>query len=236
MTGNETGSLRHGRWGAATGLLFCIGTIAGNEMSNSGDSPHTDAASILANVRRTHTAFNGIGLGLELLGFAALLFFAAYLYRVLRRGEAPDGWLAGSVLIAASVDLAIKIGSGAPLAAAFAARDSLTPKLARTLIDINTGGFILTGFSAAIFVLAATASAWSSRALPRTLCWAGLLLGVPGLITPMLGVYHPASYIPVPYLLIVVWTGAAAIARIVIENRTNRPARSTLAPTTEPAW
>jgi hypothetical protein len=219
MTTNQPGSIRHGRWGAAMGLFFVVATVAGNEMSNSGDSPHTDAASILANVRRAHSAINEIGLSLELLGFAALLFFAAYLYRLLRNGEGSDGWLAGSVLIAASLDLAIKVGSGAPLAAVYAGRATLTPELARTLININTGGFILTGFSSAVFVLAAVTAAWSSRVLPRGWCWAGLVIAVLGLITPMLALYHPASYVPVPYLLILLWMAGVAIARFVAEGR-----------------
>lgn len=218
MTDTETPPIPHGRLGAAMGLLFTVGTIAGNTMSNSGDSPQTDAESILANVRRTHTPINAIGLGIELLGFAALLFFAAYLYRILRRGEGRDGWLAGSVLIAASIDLSIKIGSGAPLAAANTDKAGLTPDLARTLIDLNTGGFILTGFAAAVFVLATVASAWTSRALPRGLCWAGMIIAIPGLVTPMFGVYHPADYVPIPYLLTLVWIGAVAVTRLIAEN------------------
>ena len=111
--------------GAAAGLVFTVVTIAGNEMANPATRPATAAATALANIQRVHGVTNHVGMALELLGFVALMFFAGYLYRVLRRGEGPDGWLAATVLVAAAADLGVKLGSGAALAAAYAHRAEL---------------------------------------------------------------------------------------------------------------
>ncbi len=218
------------RVGAATGVLFTAGTVLGNDLYNRGDAAGDSATTALDNLRRTHTALNHTGLALEVLGFLAFAFFAGYLYRVLRRGEGSDGWLAGVALVAAGADLGVKLGSGAALVAANSHPALLTAELARTLVDLNNGAFVVTGLTMATFVLASCASALGTRALPRTLAWIGLVLGVLGVLTPILGFTDPDGYNPLPYLLSVLWIGAVGIARIVAETR----GRSTH-PSPEPA-
>lgn len=206
-------------FGAVAGLLFTVGTIAGNEMANAGDASGDNAATALANIRRAHGAVNHAGMALEIIGFISLMFFAGYLYRVLRAGERPDGWLAAVVLVAAAADLGIKLGSGAPLVAAYAHPADLSPDLARTLTDLNTGGFLVTGLTMAAFVLAVSCGAYASRVLPRTIVWIGIALGLLGMVTPILGLTDPANYNPLPYLVSLLWIVAVAIARLIIESR-----------------
>jgi len=57
-----------------------------------------------------------------------------------------------------------------------------------------------------VFVLAAAASAVSGGSLPSWLCWFGVVVGVTGLVTPIVGIIDPNDYIPVPFMLGVLWT------------------------------
>jgi hypothetical protein len=211
--------MTYARIGAATGILFSLATIAGNEMSNSGNAPGDSATVALANIRRAHSVVNHAGTTLEIVGFIAFAFFAAYLYHSLRRGEGDNGWMAGAALVAAAADLGVKLGSGASLVAAYAHPDDLSAGLAGTLIDLNNAAFLITGLTMAGFVLAVSLSAHGSRTLPRTLTWIGLVLGVLGLVTPNAAIMNPDSYNPLPYLLSLLWIVAVAVARMVKEGR-----------------
>ena len=212
----SVGPLRSARWGAAAGVFFAVATIVGNELANKGDAAGDGAATALANVRRHHGLLNHLGIGLEILGFIALMFFAGYLYRILRRGEGQTGWLAATALIAAAADLGVKLGSGASLAAAYYHPADLTPEMARMLLDLNDAAFVITGITMAAFVLAVSASAYASRVLPRTLVWLGVALGVLGLASPILSLLDPSGYNPLPYLVALLWVAAVGIARVVI--------------------
>jgi hypothetical protein len=209
----------HARIGAATGILFSVATIVGNEMSNSGNAPGDSATVALANIRRAHGAVNHAGTALEIVGFIAFAFFAAYLYRCLRRGEGANGWLAGAALITAAADLGVKLGSGASLVAAYAHPADLSASVAGTLTDLNNAAFVITGLTMAGFVLSVSLSAHGSRTLPRTLTWIGLVLGVLGLVTPNAAIMNPNDYNPLPYLLSLFWITAVAIARLVKDGR-----------------
>ena len=214
--------MSYARIGATTGILFSLATIAGNEMSNSGDAPGDSATVALANIRRAHSALNHAGTALEIVGFIAFAFFAAYLYRALRRGEGDRGWIAGAVLVSAAADLAVKLGSGAALVAAYAHPADLSASLAGVLVDLNNAAFVITGLTMAGFVLAVSLSAQATRTLPRTLTWIGLVLGVLGLVTPNLAIMNPDNYNPLPYLVSLLWIVAVAVARVVKEGHDSR--------------
>jgi Domain of unknown function (DUF4386) len=213
------GALRWDIFGAATGLFFVVATIVGNEMAGSGNTAGDSAATALANIRRTHSLTNHLGLWLEILGFVAFMWFAGYLYRVLRRAEGPQDWLAAAALIAAAADLGIKLGSGATLVAANYHPAELTPDLAHLLVNLNDAAFIVAGLTMAAFVVTVAASAYGTRALPRTFAWIGLVIGVLGLATPILGFTDPKNYNPLPYLAALLWIAAVSIARIVVDAR-----------------
>jgi hypothetical protein len=89
----------------------------------SGASGATDGPGILANLQRDPTIVNQVGFGLAILAFGAFLVFVAYLHRVLRRAEGPDGWLATVALGGGVLYLAIKVGSAAPIMTGFYRRD-----------------------------------------------------------------------------------------------------------------
>lgn len=215
-------TLRLGRLGAIAGLIFMTATIAGNAMADSGDAAGSSAAVALANFRRTHGLLNHLGTAIEIAGFIAFMFFAGYLYRVLRGSERRDDWLAAPVLITAAADVSVKLGSGAALAAAQFHPAALTPALAQVLVDLNNGAFVITGLTMAGFLLAVSAGGYRSRVLPRTLVWIGIVLGALGLVTPTPGLSDPVNYNPLPYLMSLLWIAAVSVTRIVRETSARR--------------
>ncbi len=65
-------------------------------MALAGQSGATDGPDLLDDLSTELSAVNSAGLALEMFGWAALMAFLGYLYRVLRNAESPDGWLARS--------------------------------------------------------------------------------------------------------------------------------------------
>ena len=84
------------RLGAASGVLWFVLIMIGNQMSSAGasDSLRPSGEQILADLRRSSVSTTAtVGFTMELLGFAALLVFLGYLSWVLRRGDGERSWL-----------------------------------------------------------------------------------------------------------------------------------------------
>jgi hypothetical protein len=103
---------RRGLMPAVGGTFFVIATGVGHALANAGAT-----GDALIDARRSITVVYGIGVALEVLGFVALTFFAAWLVVYLRGRELGGGPLAGAAGMAAAVTLAIKLGSAAPVIA-----------------------------------------------------------------------------------------------------------------------
>src|SRR4051812_16047202 len=169
--------MRSRRLVAATGAIYVVAVLVGNELATDTGSAGTGGRAILDALRHRTTG-QAVGLTLEVLSFAALLVFLGYLYRVLRRAERPDGWAAAAAFGVGLVATAVKLGSAAPGLAAYLRRDDLTPVLARTLDDLGGGAFVVSGFAFGIFVALAAGSAFGSHVLPRWLSISGLVVGI----------------------------------------------------------
>ena len=193
------------RLAATGGAGYVLASLIGNSLAETGAGGRQDGAGILADLQRDSSAVQTVGVGLEVLGTAALLVFLGYLYRVLRRAEGPDGWWAATALGAGLVALAVKLSSAAPFMAAQLRRDELTPELARTLIDQNAAGFVLSGYTTGLFVLAAAAASLSGRVAPRWLALSGVVVGALAVAAGTAGVLAPHGYVPVPFLLCLLW-------------------------------
>jgi len=132
-----------------------------------------------------------------------------------RVADRPEPRLGGAAAFDAGLDfgrngaglasLAVKVGSAAPIAAALYRRDDIDATTARTLVDLNGAAFLIDGLLVAVFVLAAGLSALSSRALSRWACWSAVVLGVTGLVTPIVGIEDMDRYLPIPFLLSLIW-------------------------------
>jgi hypothetical protein len=165
---------------------------------------------ISAGLRRDWTAQNIAGIALVMLGFAAFMLFLGYLRERLRSG---GDWLGQAAALAGGLTIAIKLGTVAPTVAPRLGGAAIGPQATLGLYDIGEIGFIVTGFTFAVFVLAAALSGLSARGtMPRWLAWAGLVIGVAGLITPVAGPIDPVNYMPVPWLLQSLWVLLLAAA------------------------
>jgi hypothetical protein len=197
------------RIGAATGLAYVLLVFAGNAIATSGSTAdeHSSGAEILRDLQAHHGSAFYVGTAMELLGFAALLGFVAYLASVLREAEGEHGWLWLTALGGGLLTLAIKLSSAAPILAAVWRVDDLDATTARTLVDINSFAFFVSFATFALLVGPAAVVALRTGLLPRWLAMAGVVLSAAQLVTMAFGI-TPAAV--VPFMLSVLWLGAVS--------------------------
>jgi hypothetical protein len=211
--------MRTHRLALASGAIYVVAILIGNglyEIGASGD----DGPGILADLQRPFGPAQTVGLATEILGFTAFLVFLGALYRMIRPLEGPGGWLATTALGAGLVTIAVKLGSVAPLMAANLRADELTPDLARTLDDLGGAAFVISGYTSGVFVAAAAAAVLATRVLPRWLGFTGVVVGVLTIAAGTAGVLDPGGYVPVPFLLGLLWVLAASATMAIRSPRT----------------
>jgi hypothetical protein len=211
--------MRTNRFAAATGAIYVALIMVGSGLATGNGDPQ-DGPTILAHLRAGRTPMETGGVTMEILGFGLFLVFLGYLYRVLRRAEGAEGWGAAVALGAGLVTTAVKLAAATAMLASEAHPDQLTPDLARVLNDIGGGGFVISGYLYGIFVLAAAGSAFVSRALPRWLTISGLVAGVLTVAAGTAGILDPIGYVPVPFLLCLVWV---LVTSVLLVARGRRP-------------
>lgn len=211
------------RIGAGAGAVCVISVMVGNGLALAGWSQGTDGADVLADLQRESSLVNVVGLSLELLGWAALVLFLGYLYRVLQRAEGEDGWLAPAALGSGLIMVTIKLGSIGPLIAAWYRRDDLTVTTAQTLSDLSGAAFVISGWATGLLVTTAAGSALASGILPRWLGWFGMLAGLATLVAGTAGIADPRSYLPLPFLAGLLWI---LITSVVLTARVPRGPQS----------
>ena len=142
-----------------------------------------------------------VGVGLELLGFALMIVFISYLSTRVR----DAGWLATAALAGGIIEVAIKLGSGAPILAAYLLRDEVSPATARVLIDMNGAAFVLSWLPMGVFVASAAGAGLAVGVLGRVLGWGGITAGVATVIVTAATGVHILSAVFVPFLLCLLW-------------------------------
>ena len=193
------------RIGAASGAVCVLAVMIGNGLALAGWSGATNGTAVLADLQRELSVVNIVGLSMELFGWVALVVFLGYLYRVLQRAEGSTGWLAPVAFGSGLIMVCIKLGSVAPLTAAWHRRDDLTVNTATTLSDLGDALFVVSGWATGLLVASAAGSALISGALPRWLGWFGLVSGVATLVAGTAGIMAPAAYNPLPFLAGLLW-------------------------------
>jgi hypothetical protein len=216
--------MRTHRIAAATGALYVVAAVVGNVLTTGSGQDGQSGAAVLADLRAGRSPAQSIGMVLGVLSFAAFLAFLGHLHRTLRRPGPAGERAATTALGAALVMVAVEIGSAAPHLAALADRNALSPDLARLLTDLNSAGFVISGYVYGIFIAAAGLSAFASRALPRGLAIAGMAVGVLTVVSAVAGVLDLAAYVPIPYLLCLAWV---LVVSVVLAVRHPRPAEPT---------
>ena len=151
------------------------------------------------------------------VGLVLLMVFAAALYRMLRRAEGNDGWLAIASL-ASAVSAAGVFGAGTALFMAVAYRPATDPAVARALWDAGWLAYNSAGFGFAIWIVLVTVATARDGALPKWTVWIGGSVALVNLVGPLAvkagsGPFSPqGSFASVVGLTFAVWVIAICLA------------------------
>jgi Domain of unknown function (DUF4386) len=190
------------RIGALSGLAFFVLAVLSGFIYP--QQPRVDAApaKTLAWVHDHHVALQA-GMIFDFFAAGALLWFAGYLYRVLRRAEGDTASLAPIVLasgIGISVTTAMAALPTVLLAFMDAQRGGLNdPSLVRALGDLNTIFFSVTSVMTAVFLAALGWAMLRAELATAWLGWLALLVAVFNCIAVWIGVtfssYHGHAWL-----------------------------------------
>jgi hypothetical protein len=224
------------RIGALSGLAFFVLAVLSGFIYP--QQPRVDAApaKTLAWVHDHHVALQA-GMIFDFFAAGVLLWFAGYLYRVLRRAEGDVASLAPVVLasgIGVSVTTAMAALPTVLLAFMEAQRGGLNdPSLVRALGDLNTIFFSVTSIMTAVFLAALGWAMLRAELATAWLGWLALLVAVFNCIAVWIGVtfssYHGHAWLIigwgayVGFLVVMLLTSVALL-------RQYRPAAASATP------
>jgi hypothetical protein len=144
---------------------------------------------------------------LEAVGLIALCVVMACLVVAvapLRPTAAATGGIAGAAMVG------VKIGSAAPVMAAYLLADSIDAQTTSVLIGLNDAAFVLSGLLMSLAFGALGIGLWHADG-PRWVTRTPAVLGVLGVGAGVAGIAEPDAYVPVPFLLLLVWMLALAL-------------------------
>jgi hypothetical protein len=202
------------RLGAGAGAAFVVCVLAGNSMTETvvgQDSSPAGTASDLA--AQAGSGVVRAGLAVELVGLLLLVWFAATVATIgwRRRGA---GTLPVLVAGAGLLVTAVKLASAAPYLAALTV-DGLSDEVRHALVETNGAAFVLTWLPYAVLVGTAALVLHAAGLVGRVLAGLGLVLAVLGLAAGLIGFASPATAVPVPFLLSLLWTLAVSVRVMV---------------------
>ena len=195
---------------------------------------HEDAVGsgeqIIAEAAAGPTAAERGSVALFLLGFAALIVVLAALAAAIAT-RVPA--LAGVVAIAGAAAVAIKLAEAQTGMALREAADVVDPGTAEVLVGMDDAGFVVHGFLMSLALGAAALGLLRSGVAPAWLLWWGIVMGGLGVLTAMVGIVWAPNYVPIPFLLLLVWLVAVGIVgarRPLAEDIRGRRDASTMSP------
>lgn len=187
-------------WSAfLAGLCPLIANSVHEDETSSGEA-------ILSAASTEMTTPQAISVVLHLVGFLALAAVLGVLAAGLAR-RTPA--LAAMAAIAGAAAIAVKISEAMTGMALRTHGDAVDPATAELLVGIDEAGFIVYGFlfSAAF---AAVGLGLARGSGPAWLGWAAVIAGGLGVLAATVGVVT-GSYVPVPFLLLLLWLLALGI-------------------------
>jgi hypothetical protein len=181
--------------GAAGGAVFVVLIMVGNGIAEDGGN-------------------KALGVPLELLGYAALACFVAYLATTLRSARM---WTPVLVAVAGITTIAVRVGNGAEyLAAEYA---DVGEEIAASLIATNDAAFVIGWFPHGLFVVAVALAAMHADRLHAAVGWTGVVIGIATMAAITLSLSEPFV---VPYLLSLLWLLTASVLLVRRELRGDR--------------
>ena len=196
------------RLAAGAGAAFVVLTFAGNSLTESvvsADAEPSGETALRALAAQAASGAARLGVAMELAGFLALAVFAVTVTDLVRR-RAATGIASGLALVAATIMLAVKLGSGAPYVAGLTHHAALTPDTALALTATNGAAFVLCWLPFGTFVVAAAAALRRAGLVGRVTATLGVLVGALAVLSSVLGVADTTTANPMPFLLACVWT------------------------------
>ena len=117
------------------------------------------------------------------VGLAVLMVFAAGLYRIIRRAEGKDGWLA-MASVASVVAGAGIFGAGTAMFMVVAYRPATDPAVARALWDAGWLAYNSAGLGFSAWIAIVSVATLRHRALPVWTAWLGVPVALIGFVGP----------------------------------------------------
>lgn len=194
-------------------LVAALGPLVGNGVYAGPDT--SSGAKILSEYADGLPAVGYVALSLEVIGFVGLVVLVACLV-VRTHVVAPVA--AFTAAIAGAAMVAVKLGSGTSLMTVIEGADDMEPGVAEALMSLNDMAFVVSGLLLCL-ALAAVGIGLLRTDLPRFLAWWPTVVGALGVVAGVVGVVAPDAYVPVPFLLLLVWMIALAIATAMRSGR-----------------
>ncbi len=176
-------SLTRTRIAAIFGLLNVAGTFAGLAIHGYPDIG-ASGRQIAHWASTTNQHQFAIGIYVEALGILLFLGFAAWLWNLTRDAEGGSGWLASASFIAAALYVVLSLASNAVWwAIVDSGRRGTNPQTLASVRDIAQHTFDTSNLCLGMFLILAGYVLFTTRALPRLVGAAAIVLGV-GVIVP----------------------------------------------------
>ena len=163
---------------------------------------------ILAQAAAGQPAAAKISLLLFLVGFVALIGVLAVIAAAIFR-HTPS--LSGVVAIAGAAGVAIKLSEAQTGIALRETAGVLDPGTAHALVVIDEAGFAVYGLLLALAFGAGGLGLLRSGLVPAWLGWWATVMGGLGVATAVFGTVVADAYVPIPFLLLLVWLIALGI-------------------------
>ncbi|HET7688995.1 MAG TPA: hypothetical protein VFK41_01340 [Nocardioidaceae bacterium] len=188
----------------SSALLASLGPLVGNGIYAGPEGTGQERLDVLAQGLPTPAY---VAMALEIAGFLAAIVLLGIL-SVRLRDRAPVA--AVVTAIAAAAATAVKLATVAPVMVAYRDAEALGADLVDALVAIGGMGFVLYGLLLST-ALCAVGVGLLRTETSRWLAWWPAVAGALGVVAGGVGVAAPDSYVPIPFLLLLLWMIALAV-------------------------
>lgn len=212
VTGQRGGMTTSRRTLVVSAILAGLLPLVGNGLYDGGES---SGEAVLRQAQDGLPTIAYVANPLELAGFAAYCVLVACLTVMLAR-TAPIA--AATTAVVGTASVAVKLGSVGPEMALRMHHDGIDPAVAELVSGLNGAAWVLSGFLTCL-ALAAAGIGLLSTDEPRWLGWWAAVAGSLGVVAGVVGILAPERYVPVPFLLLLLWMMALGLTTALRQTR-----------------